>query len=296
MRTVPFIDRSNDRRLPDDYDGDVLLFDIDKTYLDTQFSSWRGLLAIPFEFAIDKRAVPGAVSLLRALRRGPGERSSLVPLYFVSGSPRELRPIIERKMTLDGVEFDGLTFKDQWGLARSGRWRDIKAQVGYKLTALLLYRTELPTPATWLMFGDDVEEDALIFSLFGEICADLRGEGLAARLRSLGVPEDQADRILGLADELPRGPNPVERIFIHLSRGRDPDSLPGGRKVVATRSFLQTALVLHDLGRITREAVSTVADSLRRGRVEEGVIRALVEEARTRLGVSEATLQLVQAG
>jgi hypothetical protein len=85
-------DRSNDRRLPPDYTGDVLLWDIDKTYLDTHFSSWRGLLAIPFDMAVDKRAVPGAVPLLRALRRGPGERSVLVPLYFVSGSPVSCGP------------------------------------------------------------------------------------------------------------------------------------------------------------------------------------------------------------
>src|SRR5687767_10422110 len=119
------IDRSNDRRIPSDYRGDVLVWDIDKTYLDTRFSSWRGLAAIPFELAIDKEALPGAVPLLRALRRGPGDRTALVPLYFVSGSPPQLRRVIERKMILDGVEFDGITFKDQLGLLRSGRVRAI---------------------------------------------------------------------------------------------------------------------------------------------------------------------------
>ncbi len=294
MRTAPFIDRTNDRRLPEDYDGDIVLFDIDKTYLDTQFSSWRGLLAIPFELAVDKRAVPGAVSLLRALRRGAGPRSALVPLYFVSGSPPQLRSVIERKMTLDGVEFDGITFKDQWALARAGRISEVKRQLGYKLTALLLYRTELPPRATWLMFGDDVEEDALVFSLFGEICADLRGAGLTARLDSMGVSTEHVTRIVALAEELPRGPNPVERIFIHLSRGRDPASLPGGRRVVATRSFLQTAFILHELGRISAESVSTVAASLRRSQVSEETIRRLGEEAKVRLGVGEATLRLAE--
>lgn len=295
MRTVPFIDRSNERRLPDDYDGDVVLFDIDKTYLDTQFSSWRGLLAIPFELAVDKRAVPGAVPLLRALRRGPGPRSALVPLYFVSGSPPQLRSVVQRKMTLDGVEFDGITFKDQWGLARAGRISEVKRQLGYKLTALLLYRTELPSRATWLMFGDDVEEDALVFSLFGEICADLRGAGLATRLGSFNVGQDHIERIVALADELPRGPNPVERIFIHLSRGRDPASLPGGRRVVATRSFLQTAFILFELGRISAESVSSVADNLRRSQVSEDAITKLVDEAKSRLGVGDAALQLARA-
>src|SRR5437868_8900070 len=104
MNAAPgLIQRSNERRLTAEYRGDILLWDIDKTYLDTRFSSMRGLLAIPFEFAIDKRTIPGAAVLLRALRRGSGEESALVPLYFISGSPPQLRRVVERKMLLDGV-------------------------------------------------------------------------------------------------------------------------------------------------------------------------------------------------
>jgi hypothetical protein len=289
------MERSNERRLDSDYDGDVLLWDIDKTYLDTAFSSWRGLLAIPFELAVDKRAVPGAVPLLRALRRGTTRRSAMVPLYFVSGSPPQLRRVIQQKMTIDGVEFDGITFKDQFGLARRGRLKDIKAQVGYKLTALLLYREELPQKARWLLFGDDVESDATIFSLFGEICADLRGEALGERLDSLGVPNDHADRIREIAEDLPIGPNPVERIFIHLASGQKPESLLGDARVVPTRSFLQTALVLAEMGRITRESVSAVADNLRRHQIAETEIEALLEDAARRLGVTEPTLALARS-
>ena len=133
------IERTNDRKFAPEFSGDVFVWDIDKTYLDTHFSSFRGLLSIPLEFAIDKRAMPGAVPLLRALRRGPGEHSAVNPLYFVSGSPQQLRSVIERKMLLDGVDFDGITFKNQWGLVRAGRGREIKEQVGYKVAALLLY-------------------------------------------------------------------------------------------------------------------------------------------------------------
>ena len=143
--------------MPAEYSGRILLCDIDKTYLATSFSSWRGLIRIPFEFAIDKQPIPGAVPLLRALRRGTAEESALIPLYFVSGSPVQLRGVIERRMTLDGIEFDGITFKDQLGLVLTGRPADVKRQVGYKLTALLSYWRELPKGARWLMFGDDAE-------------------------------------------------------------------------------------------------------------------------------------------
>ncbi len=250
-------DRSNDRRLPRDYAGDVLLWDIDKTYLDTHFSSWRGLVAIPFDMAVDKKAVPGAVPLLRALRRGPGERSALVPLYFVSGSPRELRPIIERKMTLDGVQFDGITFKDQWGLARRGRFSAIKRQIAYKLTALMLYRAELPDGARWLMFGDDVESDAEVFMLFGEVCAGLRGEALDTRLAALGVAPDDRSQILELSSHVAVTADPVERIFIRLASGR-PAGAPRDARVVECPTFADAAHALAALGRIRAEDVATV--------------------------------------
>ena len=48
-------------------------------------------------------------------------------------------------------------------------------------------------------FGDDVESDALVFSLFGEVCADLRDVALDKRLASLGVAADHRKRILDLA-------------------------------------------------------------------------------------------------
>ncbi len=178
VRPAPHIDQTMSRVLPADYRGDILIWDIDKTYLDTHFSSWRGLARIPFELAIDKRTIPGAVPVLRALRRGPGNESALVPLFFVSGSPPQLRRVIERRMMIDGVDFDGITFKDQLKLLLSGRPSGITAQVGYKLTALLLYKKKLPDGAHFLLFGDDVERDAEIFTLFGDICAGLSTNGL----------------------------------------------------------------------------------------------------------------------
>ncbi len=173
-----FLSQTNDRTLPATFAGDVLIWDIDKTYLDTQFSSWRGLLRIPLELAVDKRSIPGSVPLLRALRHGGLVEPSIVPPYFIRGSPVQLRNTIERKMTLDGVDYDGITFKDQWGLVRAGRPGDIKAQVGYKLKALLAYKRRIPDGARFLMFGDDVESDAEVFLLFGEVCAGLRANAL----------------------------------------------------------------------------------------------------------------------
>lgn len=252
-----FIDRSNDRKLAPDWRGDIYVWDIDKTYLDTRFSSLRGLLAIPFELAIDKRALPGTVPLLRGLRHGAGEESVIAPLYFISGSPKHLRSIVERKMTLDGVQFDGITFKDQLGLVKARRPKGITEQVGYKLKSLLLYRREHPTGARYSLFGDDVERDLDSFLLFGEVCAGLRGPALRDRLAELGVHDTDVHEAASIADTLPIEPDPVERVFIHEVRGgRVRSSDP---RVLAAPTFLEHARVLHTLGKIRAGDVDAVA-------------------------------------
>jgi hypothetical protein len=288
-----FLEQSNDRRLPADYRGDVLVFDIDKTYLDTSFSSFRGLIAIPLEFAIDKSSLPGAVHLIRALRHGPGPTAAITPLYFVSGSPPQLRKVIEQKMTLDGVHFDGITFKDQWGLLRAGRPRDIRAQVGYKLQALLLYRRELPDGARYLMFGDDVEEDAESFLLFGEICAGLRDHALEKRLESHRVSRADIHEIVRIASTIPITEDPVERVFIILTR-TEPSRYAALDRVVAARSYLQAALVLVEMGKIQPEAISAVARDLRRHRISESLIAEQLHDAESRLGIGREQTRLAR--
>ena len=285
MDVDAFIQRTNSRTLPEGYRGPLYLWDIDKTYLDTHFSSVRGLLRIPLEMAVDKRAIPGTIPLLRALRRGTTRSPALHPLYFVSGSPPQLRSVIERKMTLDGVDFDGVTFKDQWGFVRAGRPKGVKEQVGYKLRALLLYRQELPAGCKWSLFGDDVESDAEAFALFGEVCAGLRGAALETTLRKLGVHPDDAERCVALADTVEVTDDPVEGIYIHLSRGREPSSFTNP-KVKATRSFIQTALVLAHRGHIVPSAVSAVAEDLRRtGLIKERELEAHLDDAGIRLEI-----------
>ena len=285
-----FMERTNQRTLPPDYTGDILVWDIDKTYLETRFSSFRGLLGIVAEAALDKEAVPGAVPLLRALRRGGGPQTRLVPLYFVSGSPPQLRGILERKMTLDGVQYDGITFKDQLALLRARRPRAIKEQVGYKLSALLLYRRETPDGARWLLFGDDVERDAEVFTLFGQVCAGLRGAALAQQMRGMGGMDPEVATAVALAEPLPVTANPVRCVFIRLDRGRDPATFPPG--VMAVHSFLQAALVLHHMGCVQADDIAAVAQDLRRAHTPEAQITAWLEDAHTRLGVPQPLLHL----
>ena len=119
------LDRTQQRSFDDDFSGDLYIWDIDETYLSTDIDTVRGMLAVPLDLPVDKRNVAGTEVLLRSLRRGPdtghGSPVASNPLYFVSASPPQLRRVIEKKMLLDGVEFDGITFKDQLTLLRGGR-------------------------------------------------------------------------------------------------------------------------------------------------------------------------------
>jgi hypothetical protein len=271
------------------YTGDVLVWDIDKTYLDTRFSSLRGLLGIPFELAIDKRAVPGTVPLLRGLRHGPAEESALVPLYFVSGSPKQLRTVVEKKMTMDGVQYDGISFKDQFGLLRAGRPKAIVEQVGYKLASLLSLAAEVPKGVRWLLFGDDVERDLESFLLFGQVCAGLRGNALRSELDRLGVARPEQNVVIGLSSSLVSMRDPVERIFLHEVRGRlssEADGRALDPRVVLARSFLQHAVVLFSMGRVRKACVDAVrADVLERGMSSQDAA-TLIQDASARFGVS----------
>jgi hypothetical protein len=283
VKRTDFMQRSSDRHYEGDRAGTVLVWDIDKTYLDTRFSSLRGLLAIPFEFAVDKAAVPGTVPLLRALRHGPGALNAVVPLYFVSGSPPNLRRVLERKMTLDGVQWDGITFKDQFGLLRAGRPRAIKEQIGYKLPALLRYASEVPASSTYLLFGDDVESDMDAFLLFGAVLGGLRGDALRARMGELGSAAPEIERAIALADTLPVRDDPVRRVFIHESRGGR--VVAADPRVVVTRSFVQTALVLAHEGHIRPAAVRAVCTDLRLRGVSHESIQSDIDDAHTRLHI-----------
>ncbi len=281
MSGLRFLHASDDRGLPPGYAGDLFICDIDKTYLDTRFSSLKGLARIPFELAVDKTTIPGAVPLLRAIRRGGGTVHR--PLYFVSGSPVQLRPAVERRMLLDGVDFDGITFKDQWGLARAGRWRDVKRQVGYKLRALLNYAVRFQDDARWVLIGDDAEEDAEVFLLFGEVVGGLRGTPLAQRLRAARVHEDDIAEALALAAQLPSRSDPVDRILILANRA--PGAPAPEPRIVVMPTFLTGALVLAHEGRVPEDAVEAVAKDLRTRGVPESALEASVEAAQRSFAV-----------
>jgi len=216
--------RTEHRPLDPDYDGPVFIWDIDKTYLETQFSKFKDLIKIPLEFAVDKKTVPGVIELLHGVRAGP-EKKDYKPIYFVSASPNQIHNPIERKMLLDGVQHDGITFKDWARLIRRRQFSQLKNQTAYKLAALMTLTADLPLGCRLILFGDDAEADALIYSIFADVCAGhLRGNALEELLRTHGVPGRYRRSLVQFAAKLPTQPR-VERIYIRLFRCPDGSSI-----------------------------------------------------------------------
>ena len=74
----------------------IYRWDLDKTYLQTEFDTLRQLVRTAFQKASEKKAVPGAAALIRELK-GPESR-----LCIVSGSPTQMRAVLAEKLKLDG--------------------------------------------------------------------------------------------------------------------------------------------------------------------------------------------------
>ena len=85
----------------------VYRWDLDKTYLQTDFDSLTGLVKAALQSAEEKKNIPGTGALMRELRYGPdGEKNRVM---VVSGSPRQMRKVLERKLQLDGADIDSLS-------------------------------------------------------------------------------------------------------------------------------------------------------------------------------------------
>src|SRR5829696_9501964 len=139
-------------------------WDLDKTYLRTEFDSLRDLAKSAIETAADKQAYPGATALLRALRQD-GHR-----ICIVSGSPTQMRQVLAAKLALDGVEYDEFVLKNNLKNILRGRFRALRAQIPYKLPAMLRSRIGAAAGAETL-FGDDAEADAIIYCLYADLVA-----------------------------------------------------------------------------------------------------------------------------
>ncbi len=241
-------------------------WDLDKTYLRTEFESLRQMVKIPFESAADKVHLPGVPQLIRALRRSAEARGERPYVFFLSASPPQIGAAIREKLALDGIEYDGITFKDQLRNLMRGRFRSLREQVGYKLGELLASRLRGPAAAREVLFGDDWESDPLIYSLYADVIAGaLRPEALSRILTSLAVERGALDRALQLAGEVVEAGSAdvVARIYINLERRTPPGRFqPFGPRLVPAFNYFQTAASLFEIGLLDAAGLPEVGAAL----------------------------------
>ncbi|MCC6522615.1 MAG: hypothetical protein IT373_08145 [Polyangiaceae bacterium] len=242
----------------------VARWDLDKTYLRTDFDTLRDLVRTAVERPDQKRTVPGAAALMREIAR------ARIPVHILSGSPEQLRGRVVEKLRLDGVRFASLTLKPNLQNLLRLRLRALRGQLGYKLPALLRGRCELPAQrdargelVREFLLGDDAEADAFVYSLYADLCRGVVGaELLAAVMRQSRAYDDDIADAQRMAAYIEPGPV-VGRILIHLER----QSLPGdfavyGSRVVPFYNYLQAAFVLQEDGCLGAPAVLRVAQDL----------------------------------
>ena len=156
-------------------------WDLDKTYLVSHFESLRGLLAVPFEKGVDKVALPGVAAVIKGLHRNEERHGRNARVFFLSASPPQIGAAIREKLAIDGIRYEGITFKDQVAHLVRGRFDALREQIGYKLDQLLAAAESIPPRAVELLFGDDWESDPFVYSLYSDVLA-----------RSSGIPKHDA--------------------------------------------------------------------------------------------------------
>lgn len=281
-------------RIPKNYSGLIVVSDVDKTYLDTQINSLGGLLRAAFERPERKHNVPGFSLLLRALRRGAGDDPSKNPLFFVSASPPQMGPTLRAKMDLDGIEHEGLILKDQLKHVRSGEFKKLREQLGYKLGALLSLWYYLPKTSKLVFFGDDSESDARVFTLFALIASgQLNGKELYLFLLDLGVFRQEAIQVAWLSRQFEKqAAKPLLGAFINLDVNLMPTTYGSYAPFFfPTENSLQAAAVAYENKMIRMRAVVSVGREflLRHDWSPEQIAKALIEGCR-RLLYSKNTL------
>jgi hypothetical protein len=238
-------------------------WDLDKTYLRSEFDTLRQLWRTARERGEDKVEVPGVPEILKGLRAAADRRGRTLGVYFVSASPPQIGKAIRDKLALDGVPYDGIVFKNQLDHLRRGKLRQLREHVGFKLTVLLRGRLAAAKGSRELLFGDDWESDPLTYSLYADVLdGTLPPDRLDGLLARLGVDPDLRPEIRDLV-RVAAGAGGVERIFINLERRTPPGVFRlYGTRIVPTFNYFQTALVLAAEAYLDADDVAKVARSL----------------------------------
>lgn len=185
--------------LPENYEGYIIISDIDKTFLDTKFEDRQGLLETLLERIENKKPIAGMDELFRKLKKLE------YPLLFISASPNFFHRVLEGVFKRFQIPIEGLFLKkisepvlnipnkifqvltnlnyyinqgiDEM-VNRSMRFinttfQSLVDQTSYKLKVLLNIRKMQPSFAKEILIGDNTESDFLVFVLYQILLLEL---------------------------------------------------------------------------------------------------------------------------
>ena len=141
-------------------------------------------------------------------------------------------------------------------------WR-LTQQIGFKVQALLQLRVSLKEDVKQILFGDDSESDAVIYSLYSDICSRrIDRSEVREILKSFRVIGNQVDTILELQSQVPMT-DPVEKIYINLEADTDSEYyIKFGRRTLPCFNSFQLALDLYQDGRLSEDHLVIVAQDM----------------------------------
>ena len=247
--------------------SEIYVWDLDKTYLDTRWHTLGDIWRTLFEKSFQKKNIPGTSILVSCLKEnwktGSGAKGMDFPIFFITASPPQMEESIREKMEIDKILPQGIFFKDNLKNIYPNRWRYFNRQVGYKIQALMQLRIRFKKEITQVLWGDDGEMDATIYSLYSDICSHRRKDGELLRLlKHFNVNKEQIEMIFDLQNQCLTH-DPVEKVYINLALDTDPEYyLKFGRRILPIYNSFQTSLDLFQDGRLGEAHILKVAHDL----------------------------------
>ncbi len=239
------------RILPENYEGFVIISDIDKTFLNTRFEDRQGLLETLLERVENKKTITGMEEFYKKIKLHD------YPLIFISASPSFFHRVLEGVFKRFQIPIEGLYLKKvtnpvsniytkifkvitnfneylnqniQEMFNRSVKFlnatlQTMVDQTAYKLKVLLYLRKMQPSFSKEILIGDNTESDFLVFTLYQLLLMGIIPEteiiNFLYNLKYKGkeaIHRDLAYQILQLVKEnyqIHGKINPIYSVFIH---------------------------------------------------------------------------------
>src|SRR6185503_8148864 len=285
--------------------GVVVRSDVDLTYLDTHFMSTTDKLALLVQRGSERTTLPAMQAVYRGMRRGATSADD-VPLSFLSGSPNFFKMPLEEKMRVDLIAQDGVVLKPFKDII-AAKVTDVdlgaivpalEEQVGYKLTALLRLRLDVPPDTKEILMGDDSEADAVAYSLYHRFTSkQLTADALVAAADAVPVDATWRPAIVDLAGRVaPVLPQTAPVVTIYINRTGTPNSrFPVASWTVPSLTRYHTgawplALDLFEEGRLSGPATAAVKARLIELGQTNATLSAAAQDAVTAGFVQAATV------